>query len=478
MKNDVTFQRSEVEEHRPDWDKVDDVTAGERAVKDKTITYLPKPNPTDASNENSERYNQYVDRAVFVNFTGRTSEGMIGIAFKRGPEIEVPLSMDFVNSDIDGAGGGISNQSRRVLEALLKNGRRGLLADFPIGNGAISKAQQTKLNIHATIVDYPAKSIINWRLDEQQNLILLVLHEMVDEPDGFAVETVEQWRELAMGTRSDEDETANVRYVVRVWRMDDKTGEPVIVEQFVPKDAGGNEMSFIPFAFLGAVDNNTEIDKAPLLDLACLNIAHYRNSADYEESAFFMGQPWFVMAGLTEHWADKYFKDGAFVGSRAATLLPEGGSAQILQAEANILAGAAMQAKETQAVALGARLLTHGEAIKTAEQSRSETAAAHSVLSLAATNMAAGYTQVLEWVALFTSGATGPVSYTMPDDYTGLNADPILLSAIVAAWQSGAISTPDKNSAMRQIGMIDPEKDDQQIAEEVELDGGGLELDE
>jgi len=477
----VDYQRPEIDRYAPDWDKVDDVVEGERAVKAKTITYLPKPNPSDSSPENSKRYEQYVQRSVFFNATGRTLEGLIGIAFKRGPDIDVPQAMDFVSSDIDGAGGGITNQSRRVLEAILKKGRTGLLTDFPRRNDALSKAEQDRENIHATITDYQAKSIINWRLDDQQNLTLVVLFEVAEEPDGFGIEVIDQWRELAIGILSDEEpETAKPRYVVRIWRKKTDGGkeEFFIHDEFVPKDAAGNEWSIIPFTFCGAVDNNSDVDKAPLLDLANLNIAHYRNSADYEESAFFMGQPWLTAAGLDDQWIKDHFDEAVYVGSRSVTMLPQGGSAQILQADANTLAGEAMSKKETQMVALGARLLTHGEAIKTAEQSRSETAAAHSVLSLAATNMALAYTMALGWVAEYTSGATGNISYTMPTDYTGLNADANLLNAIVAGWMQGAYGFSDKNAALRQLGIIDPEKDDKTIADEIDAEGGGLELDE
>ena len=309
-----------------------------------------------------------------------------------------------------------------------------------------------------------------------------MLFQRVEEADGFGITTVDQWRELAISglLNTDEGENTHVRYVVRIWRKKTAGGidEFYIHEEYAPKDAAGNEWPFIPFTFCGSVDNNSEVDKAPLLDLANLNIAHYRNSADYEESAFFMGQPWLTVAGLDEQWADKYFKDGTYVGSRAVSLLPVGGAAQILQAEANTLAGEAMVKKETQMVALGARLLTHGEAIKTAEQSRSETAAAHSVLSLAATNMASAYTKALEWVAMYTSGATGAISYTMPTDYTGLNADAQLLTALVNAGHQGTLPRSDINTVLRTLGLIDPSKSDEEIADELDNEGGGLELED
>ena len=92
--------------------------------------------------------------------------------------------------------------------------------------------------------------------------------------------------------------------------------------------------------------------------------------------------------------------------------------------------------------------------------------------------MALAYTQAIEWVQMFTTGSSGTVLYTMPVDYSGLNANPIMLTAVVAGWQSGAIPTSDKNSALRQLGVINPDKDDETIATEIDNEGGGLELDD
>lgn len=477
MKNDVTYQRPEVDQALPDWEKVNDVVAGERAVKKKTTTYLPKPNPTDESMENATRYDQYVDRAVFFNATGRTLDGLIGIAFGKGPEVEVPTSMDFVKTDTDGAGGGILNQSHRVLEDILKVGRCGMLVDHPVTNQATSKAQQVAQNIHATITTYAAQSIINWRVNNDQDLVLVVLAETVTESDEFAITEIEQWRELAIGTLT-EEESGNDRYVVRLWRTDEMTQEPYIYDEFEPRDASGSSLNYIPFTFVGAVDNNTDIDKSPLIDLACLNIAHYRNSADYEESAYFVGQPTFVFGGLDDQWMKDYWKEGVYVGSRAAVPLPVGGSAQILEAGPNTLAEGAMKNKETQMVSLGARLLTHGEAIKTAEQSRTETAAAHSVLSLAVTNMVSAYNTALEWVATFTSGATGNITYMIDTNFASMNADPNLINAQVAAWQGGALPKSDMWANFRNQGLIDETKSDEDIEDEIDAEGGGLGLDD
>lgn len=476
--NQVDYIRREVETNSAAWQMVNDVVAGEMAVKAQGQKYLPKPNPTDRTKENDARYSQYIDRAVFFNATGRTLDGMIGIALRNGPELELPASMEFVKTDIDGSGGGISNQAHRVLEDVLKTGRDGLLVDYPSVDGAVSLAQQQEKNIHATIAVYTAENIINWRLDAFNNLALVVLFEQHEEISGYGVDLVDQWRELVIGRLSTEDENTGSRYVVKVWRKDDDTGDFYIHQEYEPKDAAGRPWTRIPFTFVGAVDNNHEIDKAPLLDLAALNIAHFRNSADFEESAYFVGQPTFAFSGLDDQWMADYWNEGVYVGSRSVIPLPAGGAATILAAPENTLAGRAMETKEKQMAALGARLLTQGEAIKTAEQSRSETAAAHSVLSLAVENVVLAYQKALEWVLAFTSKENAEIKFVIDTDFTGLNADPNLLNAIVAAWQAGSIPTADKNSALRQIGIIDPKKSDEDIEDEIDAMGGGLALDE
>lgn len=478
MSNDVTTVRPELEKALPDWTLVRDVIAGQTAVKAKKTVYLPKPNPADKSAENDTRYDQYIERATFFNATGRTMNGMVGIAYRRWPEIEVPPAMDVIKTDTDGAGGGLINQSHRVLEGVLQVGRAGLLTDYPARNGSVSIRDQAEENIHPIITSYDAENIINWRLGGDNRLSLVVLKETIEEPDEFGVEETDQWRELSMGSLSTEDEDVTPRYVVRVWRRDSDSGQPEIKDEFVPTDGAGKEWNHIPFTFVGAVDNNAEIDRAPLFDLATLNIAHYRNSADYEESSYFVGQPTFAFAGLSEQWIKDVWNDTVYVGSRAAIPLPDGGSATLLQASPNTLAGEAMKTKEQQMVSLGARLLIQGEAVKTAEQSRSETAANHSVLSLAADNVSAAYTLALQWAAQFQPVEGSDIRFEIPTDFTGLVADPQLVTALVQGWQSGAFPNADLWAALRQIGIIDQDKDDEAVAEEIEMQGGGLELDD
>jgi hypothetical protein len=465
--SDISTERAEVTDARKDWQKIRDVLKGERAIKTAGTTYLPQPNPTDESDNNTARYIQYTDRAVFFNATKRTLNGLIGIAFRRWPEISVPSQLDGILDDIDSSGGAIINQLRRAIEENLSIGRFGLLADFPRRNTATSVAEKNEQNIHAYVVMYRAEHIINWRVDERGKLVMVVLYETVEQQDGYEISQVEQYRELSLD--------AGI-YVVRLWQKSSDNGQWKVVDEFTPSDGTSKPWNEIPFTFCGAMDNNPSIDDSPLLDLACINIAHYRNSADYEESVYFNGQPTIAISGLTNSWWDEVLQQTLTIGSRGGIPLPAGGNITLVQAAPNTLARTAMDQKETQMVALGARLLTPGEVAKTAEQSRSETAAAHSVLSLCCDNVSDAYTRALKWLARYENTDDTGIELSIPTDFTGLIADPQLIQAIVAAWQAGTLPKSDMWSSFRQIGIVDAAKDDDQLQEEIDQEGGGLDL--
>ena len=57
----------------------------------------------------------------------------------------------------------------------------------------------------------------------------------------------------------------------------------LVSDDIVPRKSNGSTWDVIPFEFIGSVNNDETSDKAPLYDIAEVNIAHYRNSADYED---------------------------------------------------------------------------------------------------------------------------------------------------------------------------------------------------
>src|SRR5690606_21487091 len=81
------------------------------------------------------------------------------------------------------------------------------------------------------------------------------------------------------------------RYVQQVWRFDDeqkawvKDGSPIFpVRRSVRLD-------FIPFVFVNASGISAAVSKPPLVDLADVNLSHYRTSADLEHGRHLTALP-------------------------------------------------------------------------------------------------------------------------------------------------------------------------------------------
>lgn len=469
--SDVTFTRAEYTEALPAWSLVSDVCAGERAIKAGGTTYLPQPNPSDTSTENVERYAQYLARAVFYGATGRTLRGLVGAAFRKVPTLAVPGSLDYIADDIDGAGVSVYQQSQGVLSRVLQKGRHALLVDYPQVAAPASRADMASGRVRSTIVSIDAEQVINWRTEKRGAAHLLTLvviaetREVVSE-DGFGSETEPQFRVLRLGEQG---------YTQEIWRAAGKGWElaegPIVIT-----DGAGRPWDVIPFAFVGAENNDTSVDASPIYDLATLNVAHYRNSADYEDSVYLVGQPQYAISGLSEEWRDHLEARGIYIGARAPLLLPEGGGLTIAQAQPNSLAKEAMDQKEAQMAALGARLLQPGSAVKTATEAQGDQEAEHSVLSLAVSNVSEAYSLALGWMARFMGAEGGEIDYAINQEFTKLVLDPAMLTALIAAWQSGQIPEADLWQQLRKYGVIDPEKDDETIRAEIETQNPGLGL--
>jgi hypothetical protein len=441
---DITFVRPEQRAATPLWRMIRDVCRGAGAIRGAGHTYLPRLDPTDRSARNRRRNEDYQARAVFYPITGNTKTGMLGMAFRKVPTINAPDKLSCLQDNADGAGTSIYQQSQVVLENVLEVGREGLFVDY----SASGK--------RPIIVGYRAEDIINWRtqtIDGQTHLVLVVLREVTEEPDGYGFKLRVQYRELAL---------ENGRFICRVWKRTgpEETGPYSIAEEIIPRAfASADPWDEIPFAFIGAQNNDPTLDEPPLAALAEINLGHYRNSADYEDSVWFCGQvqPW--MSGLTTEWRDHLEKSGVKVGSRNPLMLPKDGTFAYAQAQPNMLAKEAMDSKRDYMVALGARLIEQNSAVKTATQASSEQSASTSLLSICVSNVSEAYTRALNWCARYAGDASGGWSYALNQEFISRVADSGMVTAIVSAWQSGAMRDDDLVRVFQKLDIIDPAAD-------------------
>jgi hypothetical protein len=469
------------------WKLVRDCDAGSSAIKSRAkgaegmlgglagTAYLPPPNANDGSADNKLRYRAYVERASYVNFTGHTKEGMLGMVFRRPSTIELDPSVEYMLDDANGDGLSLEQMIKDAAGETLMVGRYGLLVDYPSAPEGLTDAEVRALELRATILPYPAESIINWRTQNiggVKRLALVVLREptMKYSDDGFeAIECIyhrvlrmedgiyvqnlyDENNELisfGVSQETDDDEYYSAEYNI------------------YPRKSDGSLWDEIPFVFIGSINNDETVDKAPLYDIAELNISHYRNSADYEESSFLVGQPTPVFVGLTQSWVEQNMSAGIAMGSRSGILLPEGGNAMLLQAGENQMPLKGMEIKEMQMVKIGARIIHDQGGAETAEAAKIRFSGQNSKLGSIIINIEEGFYKSLNWAMQFMGGTAEPVIQVNKEFYDA-TINPQLLIAQMQLLDRGVIARDDVRDYMRRGNLIDAERTNQLLDDEIE----------
>lgn len=413
----VTNIRRELSDKLPIYTIIEDALAGEVTVKSKGKNYLPEPMTHDTSS--TERYASYLARAVYYNVIKPTQEALVGQLFLRKPKVNLPELMTGMEKDVNGEGLDIEQIIRLAANHVLPYGRGGFLADFPMQQAEVTRADIDN-GLQPTVTFYAPWAITNWRVTKvgkKQKLTLLVLKEVYEtreSGDEFSTDLKDRYRVYTLD--------AGV-VTLRVWEDEEK-----LVSNTLLKDSDGNTFDTIPFEFIGSENNDAEIDEPPLYGLASLNIHHYRNSADYEESVFLVGQPTPVYSGLTQDWVDNNFKGGVPFGSRASIPLPENGKAILLQAEPNTLAYEAMTHKEEQMIAIGAKIINPRQTVERKEaEIQIEAASQRSVLTTIKDNLQKAMILALQHAAKFVGSNPEEIDLELNDnfDLTSMTAEEI-----------------------------------------------------
>ena len=442
------------------WQQTRDAVKGSVAIKEKRARYLPVPDGETGSegatnlryaNEEHKgtgtlRYRNYIKRAVYTNFTGRTKNALVGAVFRKDPTITVPAGLEYLVDDATGDGLSLNQLAKDELSNLLEVGRTGFLVDYPEADQGLSVEDIGLLDLRASIVPYTAEQIINWKFDAyggRKMLTLIVLEEdYPDDDDEFGHEKKKQQRILRL---SDDG------YSQQIYR-----DEMPYTEQFFPTKADGSKWFEIPFIFCGSKNNDASIDDAPLADIAEVNLAHYRNSADYEESCFISGQPTlFITHSLSAEQFAEYNPNGIKLGSRAGHVLGVTGNATLVQAEANTIVREAMNAKLSDVVAIGARIVTDRGQNETAEGARIRFASENSVLGDVVNNLSEALYKCIEWVGEF-MGFDGETEFYLNTEFYDKSVDPQLIMSMVTLLDREIIGEADIFDRLKSAGLIEP----------------------
>ena len=447
------------------WRLIEDITSLENLTD-----YLIELNPQDASEANKLRNKQYKERAVFFPVSQNTQQGMIGSIFRKWPRLNVPDEIMYLARNADGAGNSIYQSSQAACTDVLGKGRAGLTVSFPRTQGQVSRADILSGRVVATIHRFTPEQIINWRVEQDGAIAILTLvvtREEMEIPgaEGYNNLINVIYREMYLDIERDEDgRIISKVYKERLW-LEAVDKALSIKDEYIPLDASGSAWDFIPFAFIGSENNDPKTDYPPLFGLCDLNVGHYRNSADYEDSVWYNGQAQAYMTGITQDHIDLLRQNKMYVGSRELLGVPSGESFGFAQPLPNTLVKEAMDAKINGMVQMGARLMTAGSATKTATQAAADQDAQTSLLAMVASNVSEAYTQAIKWACRYMGVNDEEVSYTLSQEFVNLTADPQEIQQIVAGFIQGAVPVGDYTRYMRKREIFADDVSDEDYAD-------------
>lgn len=402
-------------------------------IKNDAMCHLRIPEPNDPK---SLRNEQYKKDGILTNFTNLTCEGLTGLIFRKKLRLTLPEKINYLIEDFTGSGINIYQFSQHTASELLQVGREGLLVDFYEDGGK------------AFIKPYCAENIINWKTKVingvvQYSLITLCEEVSINSDDPFDQGKIRQYRVL----RLDNDN----QYYQEIYDERNK-----LIDLKDIRDYNGNTLNYIPFVFLGSQNNDQEVDKIPLYDLAVLNLGHYRNSCDYEESIFINGQPYLVVdpgdTSIEEFEAAN--PNGIAYGSRRVLILGQGGNPVLLQANPNQLVAQAMAEKLEQAARIGARLIEPAGGRETAEAARIRYGSQHSALYTLTSNMGWGVTKAIQIACQFMGADPDKVKYVLNKDFYEDTADPNLIAQQMLMLEKGVVSKEEIRDYGIKTGML------------------------
>jgi len=439
----VTTLHPRYEDHAKEWRRTEDAVIGPIALKKRNHTYLP----AHYAEEEPKRYEEYTRGAYYVNYTLCTESVLSGMVYRKDPIVELPVALEYLLDDFDGAGNSIVEVSKDALSQRLRKNRYLFLADYSGSSDGLTSEQEKALGLRPTVSTYHAESLINWKfatVNGSRKLVLAVLKEARDVSlDEFGHECEPQYRVLRL---------ENGIYTQEVVDQ----SENVLVEKFMPMMGavkGSREAK--PFDHI-PLSGVRELGVAPLQPIAEINLAHYQDTAVLQDTAKVAASPsMHIDTGETSASEFKEANGAIRLGIRNA-ILTKGGRIEMVQPDERPLIRVVREDKAAELAAIGAAIVTSGGQAETAEAARIRAGTETSQLDSVVSDLSADIQDTLRDQARF-AGYPDPdgITFNLNTEFFDKGMTPDKLRAILEGQilygrnaaldmiRSGTIEIPD-----------------------------------
>ena len=434
----VTEPRIEYTDQLIDVQRNRAAVAGERSVKRGGVKFLPPLASMCCSityDENGEQqfrqsitlttegqaaYTKYIALASFYGATGRTVDGLVGLIFSKQPVQELPALIQYLDENADSKGNSLRDLAKKAATEAMVSPRSGILVARPSTPEGSSIADVEAQNLRPKLLSYKFEDIINWDyevINNVEKLSLVVLCELTTKRDGFKVDVEKQYRVLEL--------------IEGVYHQSLYNDAGAQIEGVLPVTINGSNSDIIPFYF---VEVGAE-GKSIINDLVDMNFHHYQVSADYNSKNHFSSFTIYYETGADSS-QNMLMGNGVKWSNRSSDatfgILQPDGNADALRIS--------LQDDEQRMAALGAEALKpRSSGAESAEAKSLDQVAQNSTTADVAITISEALTKALNFASMW-MGSTEEAVYQLNTDYnpTGMSGQD--LTAMVSAYQGGAIS--------------------------------------
>ena len=263
IKTDVSTPSAAYAARVPDWDMIEALLGGTRAMRDAGTAYLPKHR---AEEDEDHRYR--LSRAILHNYFKSTVRHLAGKIFAKEPVLQndVPTQIREFCEDLDMQGSHLAIMAPDALRGSLSKGIHYLLVEYPRTDGIRTLADERASGARPYVVSLPAESVIGVRLSpDGRTIIQARIRENATVPDGaYGETTAERVRVLSPGA-------------YEVWERVRK-GQ---TEEWAMVENGTTSLPRVPLVPLYGERTGAFLCRPPLLDLAYMNVAYWQDYSDY-----------------------------------------------------------------------------------------------------------------------------------------------------------------------------------------------------
>lgn len=446
----------------PLWQRCRDAVAGQDAIHKAGEKYLPK-----LKAEDKDDYAARLQRSDFFNATWRTISGLTGMAFRKPPVANLPPAIEKWTTDIDLGGVNLDALAEQVVEEVLEVGRVGLLVDHPpIEKDKAGKVVQISQAVaeakgqRPSIQLYPTETIRNWKFGRVANkrvLTMVVLCEKASIPkDEFEDKAEDRYRVLDLDKAG--------AYRQRVFKVED--GKDILVEGPLYPVMGGNPLDYIPFLIVGRSGKGDMPDEPPLIDLVDANIAWYQINSTHRHTLYFCPPTFYITGVVLEE------NQTITVGGTSALVLPDPNSKVGYAEPSGTLVPelrATLADKKQEMAVLGARMIAdETRQVETLGATQIKRTGENSILARIVIATSEAIEAALGIMAQWAGVGNPAVSYQVNRDFAPAMLGPQELTALVAAWQNGALSEAELYEVLQRGDVIDAAKPFEEHQEEAE----------